>query len=109
MDATSGTITWTVPLVASNYTYVCTAHGFGGNIITVPVRVASLSVRSNLVLRTTAPSNYSVFPEFKTNAAGTAWFGLTIQTNRFLLGTNETICGLPPGSNVLIRVKVRRN
>src|SRR5438874_430008 len=29
-----GTITYTVPLAASNYTYECSIHGFGGSIIT---------------------------------------------------------------------------
>jgi hypothetical protein len=104
----SGTITWKVPLAESNYTYRCTLHPFGGNIITVPVRVARFTVGTNLVLRTTAPSNYSVFPEFKTTMAGSNWLALTVQTNRFLLGTNETICGLPSGSNVIIRVKAVR-
>ena len=35
-------------------------------------------------------------------------FALTVQTNRFLGGTNETICGRPPDSNVFIRVKALR-
>ncbi len=108
----SGTITWTVPLAASNYTYQCAIHGFGGSILTVPpptVRIVDLAVGSNLTFKSTGASNYSVMPEFKTNVIGANWFALTVQTNRFLLGTNETICGLPPGSNVFIRVKAQRN
>jgi len=108
----SGTITWTVPLVASNYTYVCTIHSFmTGPIITVPpptVRILNVAVGTNLTFKSTGASNYSVIPEFKTNAIGSNWLALSVQTNRFLLGTNETICGLPPGSNVVIRVRAQR-
>src|SRR5262249_48634921 len=53
-----GTITYTVPNVASNYTYICSVHGFGAQIITVPpppppptIRILSLSVSNNIVLR----------------------------------------------------------
>src|SRR5260370_28363110 len=34
-DISQGTITYTVPSVASNYTYICSIHGFGGKILTV--------------------------------------------------------------------------
>ena len=107
-----GTITWTVPLAASNYTYQCAIHGFGGSIITVPpptVRILGLAVGTNLTLKSTGVSNYSVLPEFKTDVTSTNWFALTVQTNRFLLGTNETICGRPPDNTVFLRVRARRN
>jgi hypothetical protein len=33
-----------------------------------------------------------------------------VQTNRFANGTNETICGFPPGaSNVFLRIRAQRN
>src|SRR6266436_5118953 len=51
----SGTITYKVPLVASNYHYICSIHGFGGTIATVApapppaptIRILSLSVGTN--------------------------------------------------------------
>lgn len=108
----SGTLTYTVPMVASNYTYRCTLHSFGGNINTVApstapptVQILSLTVGTNLVIKSTGTNNWSVFPEFKTNLAATNWFALTVQSNRFVGGTNETFCGRPPGTNVFIRVR----
>jgi hypothetical protein len=111
-NISSGTITWTVPLAASNYTYQCGVHGFGNSIITVPpptVRITDFAVGNKLTLRSTGASNYSVLPEYKTNLSTTNWFALTVQTNRFANGTNETICGRPPDSNVFIRIKAQRN
>lgn len=111
-NITSGTITWTVPLAAANYRYECSIHLFGNSIITVPppvVRITGFALSNQLVLRSTGATNYSVLPEYKTNVASTNWFALTVQTNRFSNGTNETICGKPPESNVFIRVKARRN
>jgi hypothetical protein len=39
----------------------------------------------------------------------TNWYSLTVQTNRYSNGTNETICGRPPGNAVFIRVKAQQN
>jgi hypothetical protein len=116
-NISSGTITWTVPLAASNYTYICSIHGFGNQIMTVAppsppaptVRILSLSVSTNITLRSTGTNNWSVLPEFKTNLALTNWFALTVQTNKFLNGTNETICGRPPGDQIFIRIKSQPN
>jgi hypothetical protein len=107
----NGTITWTVPLVASNYTYECNIHKFNGAIVTVPppvVQITRFNAASNLVLRSTGTTNYNVLPEFKTNVTSTNWFALTLQSNNFVNGTNETFCGRPPGSNVFVRVKAVR-
>jgi hypothetical protein len=117
-DISSGTITFAVPNMASNYTYICSIHGFGGNILTVPppapppppkVLILSLSVATNLVLRSTGTNTWSVKPEYSTNLAGTNWFALTVLTNRFSLGTNETICGVPPEASAFIRIRSQPN
>lgn len=110
-DTSSGTITFVVPPDDADYSYVCTIHGFGGQIVTVPpptppvIQILNLSVGSNIVLTSTGTNNWSVIPEFNTNLATTNWFALTVQTNTFANGTNETICGRPDSSNVFIRVK----
>ena len=110
-NTSSGTVTYTVPNVASNYIYWCSIHHFGGTIVTVAppappaIKILSLLVNSNLTLRSTGTNTWSVIPEYKTNLSTTNWFALTVQTNRFLTGTNETICGKPPGSPILIRIR----
>jgi hypothetical protein len=112
-NISSGTITYTVPLVASNYIYECSIHHFSGTILTVPasppppptIRILGLSVGTNITLTSTGTDTWSVIPEFTTNLTTTNWFALTVQTNRYFTGTNETICGKPPGSPVLIRIR----
>ncbi len=106
----AGTLTYTVPLVASNYNYICSIHGFGGQIITIvppppTVQITSLSLDTNLVLRSVGPAGWTLQPQYSTNLAGTNWFALTVVTNRYLSGTNETICGIPPGPDVFIRIQ----
>ena len=116
-DIDTGTITYTVPTNEVNYFYNCTVHGdlMRGEIVTVAppqpptVRILSLSVTTNLVLTSTGTNNWSVNPEFNTNLASTNWFALTVQTNRFFGGTNETICGRPPGNAVFIRIRSHPN
>jgi hypothetical protein len=109
-----GTITFTVPNVASNYTYICSIHGFGGQILTVApppppappkIRILSLNVSSNLVLLSTGTNTWSVLPEYSTNVIGTNWFALTVVSNFFSQGTNETFCGLPPSNPAFIRIR----
>jgi hypothetical protein len=112
----TGTITFVVPTNAANYTYDCFVHGASmqGQILTVPPpappvpSIVSWTLSSNIVLRT-APgtSSFSVIPEYRTNLNFTNWIPLTIQSNRFLNGTNETFCGRPPAQNLFIRVKVQ--
>jgi len=115
-NISQGTITYTVPTVASNYTYICSIHGFGGQIITVApsappptVRILSLAVSNNLVLRSSGTNGWSVHPEFSTNLTTTNWFALSVLSNSFLNGTNETICGRPPGTNVFLRIRSQQN
>ena len=52
-----------------------------------------------------------MIPEYKTNLISTNWFALTVQTNRFADGTNDTICGLPQGAGgaVFIRINSQPN
>jgi hypothetical protein len=108
----NGTVTFKVPTNAANYSYRCSIHLFGGQIVTIPpptIRIVKLTAGSNLVLRSTGTNNWTLMPQFKTNVASTNWFALTVQTNRFLTGTNETICGRPSGSNIFVRIKALRN
>lgn len=114
-DITSGTITYTVPTNAANYTYRCSKHGFGGNVITIPpprpptVQIVSLSVSTNIILRSTGTNTWSVFPEYNTNLSSTQWLALTVQTNTYASGTNETICGRPSGDSVFVRIRAQQN
>jgi hypothetical protein len=113
----SGTINFTVPMTAQNYTYDCTVHGASmqGTLVTVAPPAPAVptfigySFRSNtIVLRSTPATNLFTFtPEYKTNLNHTNWLPLTIQSNRFVGSTNETFCGVPPATNVFIRMKVQ--
>jgi hypothetical protein len=115
----SGTVTYTVATNATSYTngYQCSIHFFGGIIHTVPasvgappiIRILSLDVSTNLTLQSTGTNTWSVIPEFNTNLATANWAPLTVQSNRFFSGTNETICGRPPGDSVFIRIRSRPN
>ncbi len=112
-----GTITYTVPTVASNYSYICSIHFFGGQILTVAppapppptIHILSLAVSNNLVLRSTGTNGWGVTPEFSTNLTTTNWFALSVLSNSFLNGINETICGRPPGTNVFFRIRSQPN
>ncbi len=116
-NLSSGVISYTVPTNAPttvNPGYRCSVHHFSGTILTIdpptpPVpRIVGYSLGTNLVLLSSPATNaFSYIPEFKTNLDAANWFALTVQTNRFVSGTNEAICGLPSGSNVFIRVRVQ--
>ena len=116
-NITQGTITYTVPDVASNYNYFCSIHGFGAQIFTVAppppppptIHILSLAVSNNVVLRSTGTNGRSANPEYSTNLTTTNWFALSILSNSFLNGINETICGRPPGSNVFLRIRSQPN
>ena len=116
-NITQGTITYTVPTAASNHNYFCSIHGFGAQIITVAaaaappptIRILSLVVSNNVVLRSTGTNGWSVNPEYSTNLTGTNWFALAILSNSFQDGVNETFCGRPPGTNVFFRVRSQPN
>ena len=117
-NTSSGTITYTVATNAPATNapgYRCSNNHFTGIILAVDpppppvINILSLSVSSNLVLRSTGTNGWSVLPEFKTNVIQTNWFALTVQTNKFMNGTNETICGKPAGDTVIIRIRSQQN
>jgi len=116
-NISQGTITYTVPTVASNYSYICSIHFFGAQIITVAppapppptIHILSLTVSNNIVLRSTGTNGWGVAPEFSTNLTTTNWFALSVLSNSFLNGINETICGRPPGTNVFFRIRSQPN
>jgi hypothetical protein len=114
----SGAIRYTVPMDEANYYYDCLGHtgAMRGEIITVPppdppepptFRILSLVVGSNLVLTSTGTNGWTVNPEFTTNRFTGDWQSLTVRTNRLRNGTNEVICGRPPGNNVFIRLRAQ--
>ena len=113
-NITSGTLTYTVPNTGANFTYDCGVHGASmrGTILTVApplpptVRILNISVGTNIFLRSTGTNNFTVIPEYKTNLTSTNWFALTVQTNRFADGTNDTICGLPQGAGGTIFIRI---
>ena len=113
-NISSGMMTYIVPTNAANYFYDCTVHGqtMRGEIVTIPpptIRIVKLDVGANLVLKSTGTNNWTLIPQFSTNLGSTNWFALTVQSNRFLSGTNETFCGRPPDSNVFVRIRAQRN
>ncbi len=114
-NISSGTITYTVPTAASNYAYICSIHLFGGEILTIPpsappkIEILGVSLGTNLVVRSTGTNGWAVLPEYSTNLMSTSWFALNVVTNRYLSGTNETICGRPPKADVFIRIRSKAN
>lgn len=117
-NTSSGTITYTVATNAPatiNPGYRCSLHNFSGIILTVDpppppvINILSLSVSSNLVLRSSGTNGWKVIPEFKTNPVQADWSALAIQTNTLANGTNETICGKPDGDVVIIRIRSQPN
>jgi len=112
----TGTLTYTVPAAAVNYTYDCGVHGaqMQGPIITIEpppppqpptVKILRLAVSTNLTVTSTGTNTWTVNPEYSTNLLTTNWYSLTVQSNRFVGGTNETYCGKPSGNNVFIRIR----
>ncbi len=110
----SGVITYHVPADAQNAFYECSVHGFGNSFtfvdpVSPPIELISISLSTNLVLLSTGANETNLFPEFSTDLAATNWYALTVTSNRFFGGTNETICGRPPGTNVFIRIRAQAN
>ena len=111
----TGTVTLTLPNDAPGTLYYnCQIHAAMTGVITVidpPLPPApfilKLEVGTNLNLKFTGSNTFSYFPEFNTNLATTNWYALTVQTNVSVNGTNDVICGLPPGDNVFIRVRAQ--
>src|SRR5204863_5625996 len=103
-----GTITYTVPTVVSNYSYICSVHFFGAQILTVAptppppplIHILGVAISNNVFLRSTGTNGWSINPELSTNLTTTNWFALTVLTNSLLNGTNDTICGRPLGTNL---------
>ena len=116
-NITSGTVTFNVPTNAVNYSYVCSVHFFGNSITTVAppppptIRIVGLAMSqsTNIVLRSTGTNNWSLQPQYSTNLGTTNWGTLLVRTNSFSKGTNETICGKPPGNAVSIRIRATPN
>jgi hypothetical protein len=116
-NISDGTIRYDVPANATGGVYYCAIHGFNGLITVVDapsapmIQIIDLKVSTNLTLTSTiaTTNGLALIPEFKTNSATTNWFALTVQTNRFYNGTNEAICGKPPGSEVFIRIRAQQN
>ncbi len=109
-DISTGLITYSVPTNNASYYYECVVHGeqMRAGITTIEpprVEILNLSVGTNLVLTSTATNNLNVYPEYSTGLDTTNWFALTVQSNRFVNGTRETICGRPEGDSVFIRIK----
>ncbi len=111
-----GTLTLVLPTNApSTLYYNCENDSSMTGVITVinppvppkPV-IFKLLVGTNLNLKFTGSNTFSYFPEFNTNLAATNWFALTVtKTNTAPNGTNDVICGKPPGNNVFIRVRAQ--
>lgn len=118
-NSSSGTITFAVPGNAADCVYYCGQHGASmtGNIVMVDppatptITIVGLQVGTNLTVTSTLASTngLTIIPEFNTNLASGNWFALTVQTNRFANGTNEAICGRPPGEAALIRIRAQQN
>jgi hypothetical protein len=111
-NTAAGTITFNVPTNAANYSYHCSIHLFGGQIVTIPpptIRIVNLELGPSLVLRSTGTNNWTLMPQYSTNLGTTNWFALTVQSNRFVNGTNETFCGRPPVSDAFLRIRAQRN
>ncbi len=110
-----GTVTLVLPTNApGTLFYNCQIHAAMTGVITVidPPRpsaplILNLKVGTNLNLKFTGSNTFSYFPEFNTNLATTNWYALTVQTNVYVNGTNDVICGLPPGDTVIIRVRAQ--
>lgn len=112
---TSGSLLFAVPKDAPNpLFYQCGVHQAMSGILTIvdpptppPFRIVNFSVGDNITLRHTATNGFDYTPEFKTNLVTTNWVNLTVISNFFASGTNEVICGKPPGSSVFVRVRAQ--
>lgn len=107
----SGTVTFAVPYDDTNYSYICPVHFFSGTIVTIPpppaphIKIVGFTVGTNLVVTSTGTNTWGLHPEYSTNLTDTNWYALTVVTNLYRTGTNETICGKPDGTPVFIRIR----
>jgi hypothetical protein len=112
----TGTITYAVPLNATNCVYYCVVHDFSGLIQFVDaaptppaVKIVGITVGTNIALtmQQTTTNGFSFIPEANTNLTTTNWFALTVQSNKFANGTNQIWCGKPIGNNVGLRIRAK--
>lgn len=115
--SSTGTITFAVPINATDCVYYCTVHFFSGSIVMVDppppptINIVGLKVGTNLTVTSTLASTngWTITPEFSTNLLGSNWAALTVQSNKFVNGTNEAICGRPGATNVFVRIRAQQN
>ena len=111
----SGVVSFKVPTNGTSCVYYCVIHDFGGTIQVIDppkppaVNIIGLTVGSNVTLTTlqATTNGFSFIPEANTNMVGTNWFALSVSSTRFGNGTNEIICGRPPGTNAFFRIRVQ--
>lgn len=118
-NSTSGTITFAVPADAADCVYYCGFHGASLSasiLMTDPpppptIQIVNLKVGTNLTVTSTlaATNGLTLTPEFNTNLLTTNWFALTVQSNKFLNGTNEIICGKPTANPAFLRIRAQVN
>ena len=111
----SGTVTFQVPTNAPDCVYYCVVHEFSGVIHMIDpvkpptVKIVALAVGTNITLTTaqTTTNGFAFIPEANTGFGATNWFALTVQSRRFANGTNEIICGKPPGNPLFLRIRIQ--
>jgi hypothetical protein len=97
--------------------YVCSVHGFSGQInVSAPVspvpprnQILAIRVATNIVMTSTGTNTtWTLIPEFSSNLVGGIWGPVPGFTNTFANGTNTTVFNrLDPicGANVYLRVR----
>lgn len=111
----SGELIFAVPNNAPNTLfYQCGNHSGMNATLTIinpptppPFSILSLTVSNNLRLRHTGTNTFTYTPEFATNLVTTNWVTLIVQSNVFTGGNNDVFCGLPPGTNVFLRLRAQ--
>ena len=116
-NSSSGTITFKVPTNAVDCVYFCSIHHFNGKIHMIDpplpsppaVTIVGLKVGANVLLTSTqsTTNGFSFIPQANTDLTTTNWFALTVQSNSFANGTNEIICGKPPGNAAFFRILIQ--
>lgn len=73
------------------------------------VKLVGLQVGTNVLLTATqsTTNGYAFIPQANTNLTTTNWFALTVQSRSFANGTNEILCGRPPGNPVFFRILIQ--
>jgi len=119
----SGNIALRIPATGfpSVLFYICSVHGFSGqiNVIApvspVPLRnqILSLRIGTNVVMTSTGTNTtWTLIPEFSSNLVGGIWGPVPGFTNTFANGTNtSTFNRLDPicGPSVYLRVRQQQN